>query len=61
LAFRGQARALGIGETLRLAAELLEENAVFLVKLRDHRLPVLIDPASDAEQEELQVRRHGNQ
>jgi len=52
---------LAIGETFWLAAELFEENAVFFLKVRDHRLLVLIDPASDGEQEELQVRRHGNQ
>jgi hypothetical protein len=59
--FARQARALVIGETFRLAAELFEENAVLVLKLFDHRLLVLIDPANDSEQEELQVRRHGNQ
>jgi hypothetical protein len=43
-----------------------EESAVSRVsqcawKNRDHRLLVLTDLASDGEQEELQVRRHGNQ
>jgi len=59
--FARKARTLTIGETFWLATQLFEENAVFFLKVRDHRLLVLIDPASDAEQEELQVRRHGNQ
>jgi hypothetical protein len=52
---------LAIGETFRLAAELFEEDAVFFLKVLDHRLLVLIDPAGDGEQKELQVRRHGKQ
>jgi len=61
LGFAGQVRTLAIGETFRLASELFEENAVFFLKVRDHGLLVLIDPASDDEQEEWQVPHHGNQ
>jgi hypothetical protein len=38
---------------------LFEENAVFFLKVLDHRFLVLIDPAGDGDQEELQLRRHG--
>jgi len=58
---RGQASALGIGESLRLAPKLFKQDAVFFLKVLDHRLLVLIDPASDRDHEELQVRRHGKQ
>lgn len=54
-------RALGIGEIIWLAAELFEDNAIFFLKVFDHRLLVLIDPAGDGDQEELKLRRHGNQ
>ena len=44
-----------------LPPELFKQNEVFFLKVFDHRLLVLIDPASDGDQEELKVRRHGNE
>jgi len=40
---------------------LFEQNAVFVLKLFDHRLLVLIDPTGDGDQEELKLRHQAKQ
>jgi hypothetical protein len=50
----GEAATLGIGEPQSLRTECSFENAVFFLKVSDHLLLVLLDPASDHRDQEME-------
>ena len=58
LGFARQPNALGVGEALGFATELLKENAILFLEVFDDSLLVSAHPAGDGEQEELELSRH---
>ena len=62
LGFRGQADALIVGESHPPGTELLTQHAVLSLEIVDHVALLLMDPAGQGGEEELQGlgrRRHG--
>jgi hypothetical protein len=59
LGFASKPDSLRVGETLGLTAELFEENSILFLEVFDHRLLVLVHPAGDGNQEELELGCHG--
>jgi hypothetical protein len=53
-----QPEALRVGEAPGFAAELFEKNPILLLEVFDHRLLVSVQPASDGDQEQLELGCH---
>jgi hypothetical protein len=59
LGFASKPDSLGIGKAPGFAAQLFEENTIFLLEEFDDRLLVSIHPAGDGNKEELELSCHG--
>jgi len=59
LGFASKPESLGVGKAPGFAAQLFEENAIFLLEEFDDRLLVSVHPAGDGNKEELELSCHG--
>ena len=58
LGFASKSDSLGVGKAPGFAAQLFEENAIFLLEEFDDRLLVSVHPAGDGNKEELELSCH---
>ena len=59
LGFASKADPLSVREAPGFAAELFEENTIFLLEVFDNRLLASVHPTGDGGEEELQLSCHG--
>ncbi len=59
LGFASRPDSLGVGKSLGFAAQLFEENAIFLLEEFDDRLLLSVHPAGDGNKQELELSCHG--